>query len=299
MVFGIVQPQKFMKETLSILNVKVVNGCNLSCSGCSHLSQYASPDSLINLDTLLEDLKELDKKIDISHHISILGGEPFLEPKWSEFLTEVEKIFLHKCQVRFYTNGLLIHKNIDKIIMHMKRGTKFRCSMHEAPHTPRGKLIMKNTKLLKEEALKNGLQIQDLGRSDVWNIPHHIAYSINYLELWKNAMIEKDNKVYPHNSNDSENSYKIGCTCPNPQLYKGRLYKCAQTAYIKDLLKTTGQLDSEEWKPYLKYDGISLKENLHDFCETQYQPSWFCTQCPNFYNDIPRKQEPKSIKRKI
>jgi len=289
-----------MKETLSVLNVKIINGCNLSCSGCSHLSQYASADSRINLDTLLEDLKEFNKKIDISHHISLLGGEPFLEPNWSEFLTEVEKLFLPKCQVRFYTNGLLIHKNIDKIIMHMKRGTKFRCSLHELPHTPKGKLIIKNTKLLKEEALKQGLSISDISEEkDLWDISKHIAYSIDYLDLWKNSMIEKNGKVYPHNSNDIEGSYRKGCICENPQLYKGRLYKCAQTAYIKDILKTTNQLDSEEWKPYLKYDGLSLQEDLKEFCTTQYEPSWFCTQCPNFSNAKPRAQEPKTIKRKI
>jgi len=191
-----------MKNELPVLNVKIINGCNLSCKGCSHLSQFASANSRINLDTLLEDLKEFNKKIDISHHISLLGGEPFLEPNWSEFLTEVEKLFLHKCQVRFYTNGLLIHKNIDKIIMHMKRGTKFRCSMHEAPHTPRGAVILKNINLLKQESKKHGLDLPSMNDGDVWNIPDHIAYSINFKELWDNANIEKDGKLYPHNSNN-------------------------------------------------------------------------------------------------
>ena len=286
-----------MKAELTILNVKIINGCNLSCKGCSHLSQYASTDSRIDLDNLLEDLKKFNEKVKITHHISLLGGEPLLEPRWSEFLTEVEKIFT--CQIRFYTNGLLIHKHIDKIIMHMKRGTKFRCSMHEAPHTPRGGLILKNINLLKEEAKKQDLDLPGMVDGDLWNIPDHIAYSINFKEMWGNAMIEKDGKVFPHNTNDIEGSYRKGCYCDNAQLYKGRLYKCAQTAYVRDILKTTDQLDSEEWKPYLEYKGLSLDDNLTEFCKTQYQPSWFCTQCPNFNNRIPRVQESKTIKRKI
>lgn len=287
----------FHKEKLPVLNVKIINGCNLSCKGCSHLSQYASADSRIDLDKLLEDLKNFNNKIQITHHISLLGGEPLLEPRWSEFLTEVEKIFT--CQIRFYTNGLLMHKHIDKIIMHMKRGTKFRCSMHEAPHTPRGSLILKNINLLKEEAKKHGLNLPGMTDGDTWNIPDHISYSINFKELWGNANIEKEGKLYPHNSNNAEQSYQEGCFCPNPQLYKGRLYKCAQTAYIKDILKTTNQLDSEEWRYYLKYDGVGLKDSLAEFCKTQYQSSWFCTQCPSFNNRIPRIQEPKTIKTKI
>ena len=286
-----------MKAELSILNVKIINGCNLSCKGCSHLSQYASPDSRIDLNGLLQDLKRLDEKVKITHHISLLGGEPLLEPRWSEFLTEVEKIFT--CQIRFYTNGLLMHKHIDKIIMHMKRGTKFRCSMHEAPHTPRGALILKNINLLKEEAKKHDLDLPSMTDGDTWNIPDTIAYSINFKELWVNANIEKDGKLYPHDSNDPEQSYQKGCFCPNPQLYKGRLYKCAQTAYIRDILKTTDQLDSKEWKPYLKYNGVDLQDSLAEFCKTQYQPSWFCTQCPNYDNRIPRDQEPKTIKRNV
>ena len=286
-----------MKAELTILNVKIINGCNLSCKGCSHLSQYASPDSRIDLDNLLEDLKKFNEKVKITHHISLLGGEPLLEPRWSEFLTEVEKIFT--CQIRFYTNGLLIHKHIDKIIMHMKRGTKFRCSMHEAPHTPRGGLILKNINLLKEEAKKQDLYLPGMVDGDLWNIADDIGECIDVKEMWGNAMIEKDGKVFPHNTNDIEGSYRKGCYCDNAQLYKGRLYKCAQTAYVRDILKTTDQLDSEEWKPYLEYKGLSLDDNLTEFCKTQYQPSWFCTQCPNFNNRIPRVQESKSIKRKI
>lgn len=181
----------------------------------------------------------------------------------------------------------------------MKRGTKFRCSMHEAPHTPRGGLILKNINLLKEEAKKQDLDLPGMVDGDLWNIPDHIAYSINFKEMWGNAMIEKDGKVFPHNTNDIEGSYRKGCYCDNAQLYKGRLYKCAQTAYVRDILKTTDQLDSEEWKPYLEYKGLSLDDNLTEFCKTQYQPSWFCTQCPNFNNRIPRVQESKTIKRKI
>tara|TARA_E500000318_G_scaffold3645_1_gene4018 strand:- start:7986 stop:8846 length:861 start_codon:yes stop_codon:yes gene_type:complete len=286
-----------MKAELPILNVKIINGCNLACRGCSHLSQYASPDSRIDLDSLLEDLKIFNKKIKLTHHISLLGGEPFLEPRWSEFLSEVEKIFT--CQIRFYTNGLLIHKNIDKIIMHMKRGTKFRCSMHEAPHTSRGALILKNINLLKEEAKKHNLNLPNMMEGDTWNIPDHISYSINFKELWGNANIEKDGKLYPHNSDNFKKSYQNGCFCPNPQLYRGRLYKCAQTAYIRDILKTTNQSNSKEWKPYLKYNGVDLKDSLNNFCKAQYQPSWFCTQCPSFNNTVPRIQEPKTIKRNV
>ena len=273
-----------MKPSIDVLNSKITNGCNLSCAGCSHHSQIALPNSSLNLENTIKDLKKFNERIHISDHISILGGEVLLEKNWSSFLTEVFDIFNSSTKVRFYTNGLLVHKNIDDIEMHVKKGCELRVSVHEAPHTKRGQLVTKNIKLLNDR-----------------KIP--FIASFNYLDFWGNAVIEKDNKVYPHNSSSMEESKKWGCLCPNTQLYKGRIYKCAQTAYIKDRLKTTNQLADPAWNKYLKYDGLSIYDasdkELVDFCKTQYQPSWFCTQCSDVPNAIPRKQESLSNKKLI
>ncbi len=273
-----------MKPSVEVLNSKITNGCNLSCAGCSHHSQIALPNSNLNLESIIKDLKKFNERIHVSDHISVLGGEVLLEKNWSDFLSEVFNIFNSSTKVRFYTNGLLIHKNIDDIEMHVRKGCELRVSIHEAPHTKRGKLVIENIKLLNDR-----------------KIPFIVSQ--NFLDFWGNAVIEKGDKIYPHNSHSAEESKKWGCFCPNTQLYKGRIYKCAQTAYIKDRLKTTNQLDDPEWSKYLEYDGLSIYDasdtELIDFCKTQYKPSWFCTQCPAFNNTIPRKQESLSKKKLI
>jgi len=43
---------------LDVLSVKLINGCNLACRGCSHMSQFATASSRIDIDQLKKDLIE-------------------------------------------------------------------------------------------------------------------------------------------------------------------------------------------------------------------------------------------------
>ena len=301
-----------MKPSIGVLNVKATNGCNLRCKGCSHQSQWVSPKSGIDIDALIEDLRKFDQKVNIQHHISLLGGEVLLEPRWSELLTAIEDIFLDKCQVRFYTNGLLLDKHKEQILEHIKRGSKLRVSIHEAPHTKRGKLVMENIEKFVEYAHSQGVTqvkgydavLQDArDGEDQWDIPDMVSYSRNFSELWSDTfVVDKENsKVYPYNSDDINLSYSA-CPCANVQLYQGRLWKCAQSAYLRDTLSIFGQSDDPEWERYLKYVGVSLDDDvemIRDFCDTQYQPSWICSMCPKGGNYFVRDQDESFDKVKL
>ena len=48
-----------MKPKLKILDVSASIGCNLSCKGCNHFSNYFAAGSKINTDELLNDLNKI------------------------------------------------------------------------------------------------------------------------------------------------------------------------------------------------------------------------------------------------
>ena len=93
---------------LSILDVSTTIGCNLSCKGCNHFSNYFSPGSKLDTDALLRDIRVILPRLDIDR-VSIIGGEPLLNPRCEEILYECRSHT--KNAVYLYTNGLLLLQN--------------------------------------------------------------------------------------------------------------------------------------------------------------------------------------------
>jgi hypothetical protein len=90
-----------------LLSIEVVNGCNLSCNGCSHGSpsekiQFYDPDLL---------RKHLDFIVLRPKLIEISGGEPTLHPKLDS-VVDVINTFANRVGaiVRLITNGTKLSK---------------------------------------------------------------------------------------------------------------------------------------------------------------------------------------------
>ena len=80
------------KPTFRAVNVHAHNGCNLACKGCNHNSSVLAVGSSVNVDQMLNDLDNILPRIHIWSHISLLGGEPLLEPRCEEILTKIEEL---------------------------------------------------------------------------------------------------------------------------------------------------------------------------------------------------------------
>jgi organic radical activating enzyme len=92
---------------IPLLSIEIVNGCNLSCLGCSHGSRlekikFYSPVTLDN------DLKSI---VLSPRLIEITGGEPTLHPQL-DIIVDVINEFSHvtKSVVRLVTNGVRLKK---------------------------------------------------------------------------------------------------------------------------------------------------------------------------------------------
>ena len=127
---------------LERLNVHTHHGCNLRCHGCSHHSDVVSPSSYVEDETqLLKDLDYITNHLKI-HHVSVLGGEPLLNPK---FTKQVCELLIYKNQfTKLVTNGTLILKNKDWIIDLLKKGMLLKISVHLMPTRDRNSIKILN-----------------------------------------------------------------------------------------------------------------------------------------------------------
>ena len=237
---------------LNILDVSTTIGCNLSCKGCNHFSNYFSSGSKLDTDALLRDIRVILPRLDIDR-VSIIGGEPLLNPRCEEIL--------HECRshtrnvVYLYTNGLLLLQNETWIRRALEDPKIY---LRVSVHLPEVVDIIKK-----------------FNHPKVLVTEHHTGK-----DRWFDSIKKRDGKVHPYNHNNISKSYKV-CSCPNAQLYNGRLWKCPNTAFLRELLSVTGQSDDDEWQDYI-VDGVSVDcsdDELTKFCTNSRIAENVCNMC--------------------
>ena len=237
---------------LDILDISTTIGCNLSCKGCNHFSNYFAPSSKLDTDALIEDIGVILPRLDIGR-VSVIGGEPLLNPRCKEIVNACRS---HTdSPVYLYTNGLLLLQNEEWVKEVLEDERVFlRISIH-----------------LKEvEDI-----IKKFNHPKVLLTVHHTGQ-----DRWFNSIKKRDGKVYPYNQNKIAKSFKA-CSCPNTQLFNGKLWKCPNTAFLQELLHVTEQSKDEVWQEYL-VDGVPVTcsdEELTLFCKRSKLPDKVCNMC--------------------
>src|SRR5690349_14781336 len=94
------------------LEVNVVEHCNLSCRGCSHLSPVIRR-TLVEPERLLADLTVLTPHYR-PDHVRLLGGEPLLHPKLDEVIDAVRASEISE-RIRIVTNGTALRKITERV----------------------------------------------------------------------------------------------------------------------------------------------------------------------------------------
>ncbi len=274
------------KPTFRVLNIHAHNGCNLACKGCDHNSPYLAPGSSVNVDMMIKDIETVLPRINVWSHISVLGGEALLEPRCEEILTAIEKNY--DGRIKLYSNSTLLYANREWIIKHMNKGVKLYVSLHIKPLSTKGKILYRNLEQFIEYAKDKTDLEENLHVSETWD------------ELWFDKVKQEGNKIYPYNDNNINDSWKY-CTCPNPQLYAGMIWKCPIIAYLRETISSTGQLDDPAWEPYLQYLGTPIDapiEDLFEIADKTLMPHKMCNMCPANPNWTARSQL-KDVKNKV
>ena len=100
------------------------------------------------------------------------------------------------------------------------------------------------------------------------------------MDQWFYSIKQRGGKVYPYDHKNPEKSFYY-CSCPNTQLYNGRLWKCPNSAFLNELLYVTDQENDLVWSKYKK-QGLPVDcsdDELKTFCDNSTNHESICNMC--------------------
>jgi len=97
------------KPVLSRLEYHAAEHCNLNCKGCFHFSNLVSSDKFPSITQFSADMSRLSELFGNIGIISLMGGEPLLNPQLPQIIREARKTF-PRAKINLRTNGILYQK---------------------------------------------------------------------------------------------------------------------------------------------------------------------------------------------
>ena len=273
------------RPTTRLLSIHTINGCNLACRACNHNSSLLSANSTVNIDQLLEDIENILPKIYVWSHVSVIGGEPLLEPRTKEVTRVLRELCYGErgtqpCNVKLFSNGSRLLQEKEWRVDEMLKGVVFRLTFHFPWYSIKGHKNWENAYEFTKYAESRGVDMN----SNTFELSEAFRLDNGQPRVWFDLFkydYSDGIKYYPHEDNNIKESFKH-CSCPNSQLYNGHLWKCPMMSYLRESLDASGQLDDPAWQKYLKYKPTSIDSSDDDirasFKEVK-EPTWICNMC--------------------
>ena len=98
------------RPILDVVEVHVVDHCNLNCTGCLHFTPFAVK-WFADVNRISDDLTALRKKFCKIRHITLLGGEPLLHPEYEKIVAAVKKVSPESL-ITIVTNGIVLKAGV-------------------------------------------------------------------------------------------------------------------------------------------------------------------------------------------
>lgn len=252
--------------TIPFIEIELTTACNLSCRGCTNYSDYNKQANWTPWDTAEKWFIDWSQRVKFDF-ISLMGGEPTLNPELDKWITGIRKIF-PTTPFHIVTNGLLLHKKPWILDLLVDAGN---CGISVSAHTPGNVDFIKSTFLLKKY-LEPGTE----SSKRIWG-----GVGSQGL-IWFKTFKGSYQNMKPHN-NDPAEAFSYCCQQRCPLLYNGRLYKCSSIAKLKDTLTDWNKLVDKDWEFYLKYNGIDVTcsdDELSYWVQNFGLPESICSMCP-------------------
>jgi hypothetical protein len=259
------------KPTLPFLETMVTQVCNLSCEGCTNYSDQKHSGYVTWAQGRAEIEPWLDR-VDIPD-FGIMGGEPLINPEIESWLLGARNL-MPAAQLRFTTNGLLLHKWPRLLPL-----------LHDI-----GNCVFKITVHVNDLALEQAIEkifsqyhwesVTEYGIAR-WRTTNNLKFQINRPGYFLKTFQGPYHSMAPFNSKpEAAFDACVQKTCP--LLYQGRIYKCSTSALLQDTLDRYNRPNWAEWEPLIQ-SGISPDSEDHEienFINNFGRPHAQCTQCP-------------------
>ena len=288
------------KINLTLVEILYGHRCNLSCKGCSSLSDHIKEYNLDpTLESIFKSIDDLNKAV-VPSSIDLMGGELFLYwDKIKQIVPKIRSVF-PTVSIAMTTNGMLLEKYQEEVI-ELCRGYG-PCVLEVTDHFtlfPQD-VMTENYK----KKIGNFLTAHKFTSTDPYIVEFKTAKDETFahpsvdLEVNVSKPITfypgyrtLDNKVKPFATNDPVGSYTNGCAMPIcHMLVDSKLYKCSWLAFLPKLLSKFDQLDDPDWQKYLAYKPVDLanltEEALEYFDNTKHSSIPECDMCSNNISDF-------------
>lgn len=257
-----------MKPTLPFLETMITQVCNLSCEGCTNYSDLEHK-GYVKWKDGKRDLKKWLKVVDIPD-FGIMGGEPLINPQVYDWLYGVRDL-MPNSQIRFTTNGLLLHKHPDIMKTMLEIGNiVFKVTMH---------LEHPSAKACVNEIFKkySWEMVKEYGIAR-WKTDNNVRFQINYPTTFTKSFKNTYEDMKPFHS-DPVKAFENCCQQTCPLLYNGKIYKCSTAGLLEDTLSRFNNPNIDEWRDYID-PGLSPEDDLSTLLNNFGKPSALCRQCP-------------------
>jgi Radical SAM superfamily/4Fe-4S single cluster domain len=217
-------------RSLRNLEIHITHSCNLGCESCSHYSNQHHK-GMLSVDEADHWMSlwahRLDPKV-----FSLLGGEPTIHPDLPEFVMLARRHW-PRAKLRIATNGFFLYRHPTlPLILGADPDACLYVSIHHGGDGYRAKLQ----------------PTVDLLQAWVRDYGIRVVMSESF-KNWTRRYKGFGAAMEPFEDERPRQSWK---RCPAkycPQLFEGRIWKCAPLAYLG--LQNTRYGLSEKWRPYL------------------------------------------------
>lgn len=118
------------KPRLSYVEYHISYHCNLKCAGCTHFSNIINDERFGDYDSFCRDMVRLQELFWGIGKIRLMGGEPLLNPRLSDFIYAARAAF-PDADIRVVSNGLLLRDDDTDVLSAMRdTATYFDVSMY-------------------------------------------------------------------------------------------------------------------------------------------------------------------------
>jgi MoaA/NifB/PqqE/SkfB family radical SAM enzyme len=230
------------------VEVHITEHCNLNCKGCSHFSSLAGEEYL-RIEDFEKDCIRLSRITDKLYAFKLLGGEPLLHPRITEFCDIARKYFT-SIPIQIITNGILLTKQTDEFWMNCGKN-RIKILISQYP-------VKLNKEEIKKTAKKYNVSVEYVGTTSkdrMCKMPLDLSGGQDITESYKNCIM----------------SWGMCVT-----LRDGKIYPCSTPAHIKFFNKYFDKNLPVTEDDYIDIYKINSKEELVDFL---CRPLPFCRFC--------------------